>query len=398
VLRQDSTGVIARLTQNVVAVRPLVDVLPAPVCVRLPAAAARDPEPAELFNRVVRLAGAPQLELAPAGDTPEQTIFEQLVSSRLGAGAGFDAPPRGWRDECDAVVAGVLTAEFDGKYARGRIIAADGAPLNVYSGGRRDMRAVVLCLPCGMPAKLCERWFDALSADFFVMTWETRGLFGDIGNSAALDCDAAAQAADVFAVLDHFGVETAHLVGLCGGAVIAIQAAAGRRHRVSSLSLWHGDYELGGEAPKTTYQEDLQALLAIAADGMENAASLHRLFLDTLLSRLPERVAHLVLYPFATPELLFWYARLNGSLMRTNVSTALEHVRQACLVVTSQDDRTTHPGGSILVAGRLAGARLHIEPHGDHLSIFDAPAGLMELAKQFITADPAVRPTTGFPS
>ena len=42
--------------------------------------------------------------------------------------------------------------------------------------------------------------------------------------------------------MDHGGVATAHVIGLCDGAVIALAAAAQRPERVASLSLWHGTY------------------------------------------------------------------------------------------------------------------------------------------------------------
>jgi pimeloyl-ACP methyl ester carboxylesterase len=45
------------------------------------------------------------------------------------------------------------------------------------------------------------------------------------------------QAEDLFAVMNHFGVEVAHLMGHCGGAVIALMAASSRPMRVASISL-----------------------------------------------------------------------------------------------------------------------------------------------------------------
>ncbi len=56
--------------------------------------------------------------------------------------------------------------------------------------------------------------------------------------------------------------------------------------------------------------------------------------------------------------------------MQTNVSSLLSQVTQTSLVVTSNDDNTAHPAGSRFVAERLPNARLQMEKHGDHLSLF----------------------------
>jgi hypothetical protein len=96
-------------------------------------------------------------------------------------------------------------------------------------------------------------------------------------------------------------------------------------------------------------------------------------------------LADLLLYPFATPELLVRYARLNGALMRTDVLPLLALVVQPALIVSSEDDQTTHPEGSRVVAAGLRRGRLHLEPHGDHVSIFNPAAAMIELAEQFMT-------------
>ncbi|HXT71515.1 MAG TPA: alpha/beta hydrolase [Vicinamibacterales bacterium] len=394
----DTTSAIARLAQRVLSVRPLVDVLPGATTIRPSDGAACPAELAELFSTVTALTGAQHLRLAPSGGTEEPTVFEEVISRRIAIESFVTAPLPDWRDSIDQLVTRVIAEEFDGKYRFARIVSADGAPLNVYAGPRRGGKAVVLCPPCGMPAKLCERWMELLAADFFVMTWESRGLFGPAGDFDTLECRASAHVDDLFAVLDHCGVEVAHLAGLCGGAVIALKAAAERPSRVSSVSVWHGDYELGGDSPKTTHQQDLQALLSTAASGREQAASLQRLFVESMFRTLPADVAHMVLYPYATPELFYRYAKLNGDIMTTNIGPYLAKVTQPSLVVTSLDDNTTHPAGSAVVSQRLQNALLHVEPHGDHLSLFGAPPALARLASRFISTESVSSLAFGVPS
>jgi pimeloyl-ACP methyl ester carboxylesterase len=226
---------------------------------------------------------------------------------------------------------------------------------------------------------------DFLGKDHFVITWESRGLFEEPSDFDALGFDVATQAEDLFAVMDHFGVKTAHLLGLCGGAVIAMEAAAAQPARVTSMSLWHGDFDLGSGSLKTMHQRNLQALITIAAAGRAQAASVHKLFLQSDVIKLRPDLAHLILYPYATAEMFFRYGKLNGSIMNTDVSNLLERISHPTLVVTSEDDSTAHPDGSMRVAKGIPNAILHVEPHGDHLSLFDAQPHITALAARFIS-------------
>jgi 3-oxoadipate enol-lactonase len=259
----------------------------------------------------------------------------------------------------------------------------DGTVLRCYAAGPASAPAVVIVSACGMPVGLVAGWMAILSRSFRVLTWESRGLFDD---DAAFDdrpYGVSAQAGDVGVVLDGFGVERAHLMGLCGGAPIALAAAA--LARVESLSLWHGDYELAGRAPKTRHQQDVQAMLTIAARGRVQAASLCRLFeRPATLAKLRSDLAHHIFYPYANPELLYRYGRLNGAIMTTDCGPALASAPQPTLVVTCMEDTTAHPQGSVYVAEQLARGRLAVVAGGDHLGAFDAGPELVDLACHFI--------------
>jgi pimeloyl-ACP methyl ester carboxylesterase len=135
------------------------------------------------------------------------------------------------------------------------------------------------------------------------------------------------------------------------------------------------------------HQQHLKALITMASEGRQPAADLYKLFTDMVLMNARADVAHLILYPYATAELLYRYSRLNGSIMSTDVSHVLGKVTRPALVVTSEDDSTAHPAGSMRVAERLPDATLRVEAHGDHLSLFDAEPHVTELAARFISAE-----------
>ncbi|HYS39975.1 MAG TPA: alpha/beta hydrolase [Pseudonocardiaceae bacterium] len=335
-----------------------------------------------------RLTG--QLDLSTPRVVPDSACLwsaELAVSDHIGLGALADQAeallslPDGVFDQLtEQASRAARTARRAGVWLR----ASDGAPLRCYSSGSPSRPTVVLVPACGMPVGLIERWIQCLATSFHVLTWESRGLFGTDEMFDQRGQDLARQADDVFAMLDGFGVRRAHVMGLCGGAAIALAAAASPR--IISVSLWHGDYELGDQAPKTAHQQDVAALMTLAGRDRSRAAALHNLFRKpATLAKLRRDVAHLQLYPYVSPELLYRYGRLNGAIMTTDCRPLLAAVTQPTLVVTSMLDTTAHPDGSVYAARQLLNADLRLMPDGDHLAAFDAAPPLVELAQAFVT-------------
>jgi 3-oxoadipate enol-lactonase len=391
-LSSETGDAVARLTRAVLSVRPLVDVLNHPVFVAPIAPGDRfhaENEVAleELLNRIASHCGAPEFAVLEASPDAGLTVFERIVSDRLRGsmpyhGAFQEAATQ--PSEIDKIIQNTIRHGFEYKFNCTEVPSFDGVTLKTYAAGDPGKPAVIIISACGMPAKLSELWMDFLAKEHFVLTWETRGLFGDFANVDSLAWDVEAQAKDLFAVMDHYEIRTGHIMGLCGGAVIAVVAAHNSPGRFSSLSLWYGDFELGSAAPKTVYQQNLQDVMRMAGAGRSEAAATHELFCDVMIKNVRADLANFIIYPYATSELLFRYGRLNGSIMSMNVEPLLETILQRTLVVTSQNDSTAHPEGSRHVAAQLPNAVLHVEPQGDHLSFYEAVSGLTRLAAMFI--------------
>lgn len=396
-LGQDLRRAIARLTTSVLSVKPLLEGLATqvrvvPVICDANIQAANWPTGqwnavGELLDRVARCAGVKGLTLSRDAVFDELQIFERVVSSRLVLAEWADSAAvvvANLLGEVDKVAAGAVADSFEGFCHKESISSYDGMPLNVYTAGRGD-DAVVVIPPCGMPAALEESWIRFLAHDRRVLTWESRGLFGTIGHHGDYAVDIEAQSADLFAVMDHCAVSVAHVLGLCGGAVIALAAAAGQPERISSLSLWHGAYGFAGGGPATTHQHGIVELMGMAARSRTAAAAIHDAYCQAALKSAPAEVAHFVLYPYASPELFYRYCRLNTGITGTDVGKHLAQVKQPTLVVTSEDDQTAHPDGSKRVAARLPNASLWVRATGDHISLFDADETLLSIADDFIS-------------
>lgn len=265
-------------------------------------------------------------------------------------------------------------------------VKVSGATVPAYTRGSADAPAVVLVLPCGYPADLCDAWMRVLAADRFAVTWETRGMFG--GDLAAeefdaLDCSVAGQAADLWAVLDAVGVEQAHLMGLCGGAVVAARAVGLRERAVESLSLWHGDFS-GSLDALTDHQRNFKALLEMAASSRDDAALIRETLMSLALDGLPDGMAGLLASPYTTDERFYRYAVLVEATMTTDIGGLLPRITAPAMLVTSDDDRTAHPDGSRWAARSLPNARLRQRGGGDHLSAFAADAECRRLLAGFL--------------
>ncbi|HEU5333240.1 MAG TPA: alpha/beta fold hydrolase [Actinocrinis sp.] len=382
---------VAGLASAVLSLRPLIDRLDEPVAV-----APASPGAQRVLDRVAGRLGAPRFaplassaaDTAPAGlDT-----FGAAVSRRLDLAARehlLDELADDRLAAVDLVVDEIAADDFAAFCTPATVRGPDGATVRAYAAGDPRAPAVVIASACGMPVRLAESWIRRLAADYFVLTWESRGLFGDDLEDFDGATGVAAQCGDLFAVMDHFGVASAHVAGLCGGAVLALAAAAERPRRISSLSLWHGDFEVGDDTLKTDHQRNLQALMNLAVTAPMGAAGVHAVLCQSMASATPLDLAHLVLYPYATPELLRRYCLLNGAIMQADARPWLAAVKQPTLVVTSADDSTAHPAGSRFAAAALSGARLLVLPHGDHISLFRGDPGLLDTAAGFI-ADPRV--------
>ncbi|GIJ54813.1 alpha/beta fold hydrolase [Virgisporangium aurantiacum] len=385
-LTGEARAAISDLVHAAVSLRPLAEAgepVRAPIEAAAPAAAGCV-SPAEIVATVADVTG---VSLLGPGGGP----FDGVVTGRLRDAVSRPAlasVPAVDRAAVEATARAAGTGTVDVWRAPVDVVTSDGARLRTYAAGRPGAPAVVLASACGMPAQLCEHWMRFLGRDHHVLTWETRGLFGDLGTPADFDAlghGVDAQARDLLAVLDHHGVPTAHVMGLCGGAVVALRAAGLAPHRISALSLWHGDYELGPAVPKTSHQQNLKALMAMAARGRTDAAAITTALAGSAMSTVPADVAHLVVYPYVTAELFYRYCVLTGAIMAHDVAALLDAVRQPAFVVTSGDDTTAHPAGSHHVAGALVAGHLTVEPHGDHISVFGANERLTRLMTDLLT-------------
>lgn len=343
---------------------------------------------ARLIERAFSAAGAGHIDVAGrAAAAP--TSFERLLGQRVSAALSYRYDRWITEDEMDEALAMIEDFHFEQPMQRGQrrlLDVAGGVQVSTYTSIATGKPPVLMVLPCGMPFGLCRDWFDLLSRDYSVLTWESRGLFGVAADLDCIDLGLDSQLADLFGLLGHHGVSGVHVMGFCGGAVLAMRAVQRQPERFHSMSLWYGDYHVADRGLRTHHQKNFDWLMSEAGESRSQAVELHKMFSDpAILSTVPERIAHWALYPYANPELLYRYARLNSSLNDEDVTASLPELKLPTLVVAGDSDSTTNSGASAFVAAGLPQARFELERNGNHQEFFSAPQMSCELALRFLS-------------
>lgn len=256
-----------------------------------------------------------------------------------------------------------------------RLPRPDTTRLTVVETGPTDAPAIVISLPCMLSYRLALPWLAALGHRYRCVVLQGRGSGEPIENAEDFDdrgYDMQAQAGDLVAVAEELGDAPVHVMGICGGAAVALAAAADRPDVIGSLSLWHPDLELGDEVERTDHQINLRALVDLGAQSRETGSWIRDKVVSGPMTGVPEGIGPLVVSPYASAELFYRYASLTAATMSWDGRGAAKQLRGPLLVVTSEDDNLAHPAASHRMAQLVDGAQELTARRGSHLDAFRA--------------------------
>jgi nucleoside-diphosphate-sugar epimerase/pimeloyl-ACP methyl ester carboxylesterase len=296
-------------------------------------------------------------------------------------------------------------------FTRGVVRSFDGTSLSTYVCGKEDGTPVVLSNAVGMPAAFWTRVASRLAKEHRVVTWETRGVPSFSENFAENEAGIDAHVRDLVAVMDAHGMESAHVLGWCTGALVAMKSAFRAPERVRSLVLLNGSYSLGEEHPRRQFEKNMRLVMPKIAASRKTAELYYRtIYLpkrsgdnaaqadeaatqmtELLMSTDPDLI-HLTSFPYDNVDTLHRYGRLITEALREDIEPWVDRVACPAFVVTGELDATEHPGGSRYVASRLHDARLVVHEDMDHFGLFTSAALCDEIAA-FLESQPAFAPT-----
>jgi pimeloyl-ACP methyl ester carboxylesterase len=204
-----------------------------------------------------------------------------------------------------------------------------------------------------------------LSPRYTVITFDNRGV-GETDMPLALEYGTGELAEDARALLDHLGIERAHVVGASMGGTVAMELAIRHPGRVRSLGLCCTWADGDGRFLRTI--ESWRAL----APQLSLEDRLRHLMFPWLYSpafladsaRVADAVKRALAYPFPTRAeaierqgrgLIEW----NGTRLRE-----MGRIEAPALVLVGRDDVLTPPAFSRRLAALIPGARLKVIPGG----------------------------------
>ncbi|NLU63560.1 alpha/beta fold hydrolase [Rhodococcus sp. HNM0563] len=261
-----------------------------------------------------------------------------------------------------------------------QVTLSDGIVVSAYRTPPADAprEAVLIATAFGIPVDLWRSFIRRASAKYDLFVWDTRYLPG----SAPLDktdITVARHTRDAVEVLDHFGVDRAHVIGWCTGAKIALQIAADEPSRVMSLTLLSGGFNISDAALKTPYEINLTDVLnEIAADqdlatlyydliynGNEEDADTDAAVRTFLNDTNPDYIQYTSL-PFRSAENIYRYAKLITTFAADQTGDLIARVAVPTLTIAARTDGNTHPDASRFVATNVGDGRCFELDEGDH--------------------------------
>lgn len=206
--------------------------------------------------------------------------------------------------------------------------------------------------------------YAAFSKRYDVIAIDNRGA----GRTSAPDepYSMAQMAADAVALLDHLGIERAHVLGTSMGGMIAQEMAIACPERVDALVLActrakpADARRLAGEAQRALAMADL-------APGVRAAHEMPWSFTTSFMqdpAKVDARIRIAIADPY--PVSRIGYLRQLDAVLAHDTLGRLDRIKARTLVLVGADDILTPPAESELLARDIANATLRVLPHGGH--------------------------------
>jgi 3-oxoadipate enol-lactonase len=231
---------------------------------------------------------------------------------------------------------------------------------------------VLLIMGLGLSGGSWWRTVPVLARDMRVITFDARG----IGRSKSLrhNYTTEAMADDAVAVLDHLGLDAAHVYGISLGGMVAQQLTLRRPGRVRSLVL--GATHAGGPRaapPDSEVIEFFQRRLTMQSEEAAWASVPYNYGArcrEHQVERIAEDIERRLQNPFNEQvyRAQMYAATLHNCLGR------LSRIRVPTMVVHGEQDRMIPVANAHMMAERLPDARLRILADSGHLYPTEEPA------------------------
>lgn len=231
-------------------------------------------------------------------------------------------------------------------------------PVHHETAGRSDASAVLLIGSLGSTLEMWAPQMLALAERFHVIRYDTRGHGRSAVPPGPYSIDDLAD--DAVSLLDHLGLERAHVVGLSLGGMTAMRLAAREPARVDRLALLCTSAHLAPAADWT------QRAAAVRAGGTTVVAEAVVGRWLTPAGRDPHLVEQLQTMVADTPR--EGYAGCCEAIAAMDLRGDLPDITAPTLAIAGAEDQAMPPEHLAAIVEAVPGARLLVLPHAAHLA------------------------------
>jgi pimeloyl-ACP methyl ester carboxylesterase len=218
-----------------------------------------------------------------------------------------------------------------------------------------------------------------LARNFRVITFDNR----DTGRSSrvAMPYAVASMAEDAVAVLDAAGAERAHVYGLSLGGMVAQELALHHPDRVEALVL--GATSPGGRAAALPAPLPMTFFARAGLMGTEEAewAAVPYTYAEATRRLHAERIAENIKRRLSTSPSTMTYLHQAAAVATHSTFERLDEIASPTLVLHGAEDLAVPPQNARLLAERIPGAELKLQPGAGHLYFIDEPRVDREIAR-----------------
>jgi 3-oxoadipate enol-lactonase len=242
------------------------------------------------------------------------------------------------------------------------LIGTNGIEIHCEISKEKDAPVVVLSHSLSCSMAMWEPQLEVLEPHFRVLRYDMRGHGKSEAPKGAYTLDQLA--ADVIGLLDAFGLDRVHFVGLSIGGMIGQCLALKYSDRLRSLSLCDTAPVIPEEA-KPLFEERMTR----ARDGGMEALvqeTLERWFTQPYLNQNPPEVDHIRKQILGTPVAGFIVC--SHAILGLNFVERLSEIKLPTLIIVGEDDPGTPVEASQAIHQRIGNSKLVVLPSAAHLS------------------------------
>jgi pimeloyl-ACP methyl ester carboxylesterase len=236
--------------------------------------------------------------------------------------------------------------------------------IDLYYEAHGSGEPLLLIPGLGSDANTWGAFVPQYSTKYRIILMENRGA----GRSAKPEGPYATEqmAEDAVALLDHLGIERAHIIGKSMGGMIAQWIGARHPNRVRSLVL------ASTVMKHDSYGEELIELARLIAEKAGLFATYRQTFLMSysrdycMTNRTRLMQVEQMMKAMDEKEVLRGYIGQSIACQRHDSRAATIQIKAPTLVIVANEDMITTPQDSKDLANSIAGAELKIMPRGGH--------------------------------